>query len=234
MNVLLVEDDAMLGTSLLDNLRQEGYGAEWLRDGLQARSALRSTRYDLVLLDLGLGAYDGVEVLRDLRLRDERTPVIILTARDQVSDRVNGLDNGADDYLVKPFDLQELLARIRVIHRRQLGSNEPLIRHLGTTLDPYRRKIWFHGEPVALTTLEFSLLLALLERPGRVWSRRELSARLGKSEEVHGTAIEVHVHAIRRKLSAELIKSARGVGYFTPIAAASPAAPTTPDTPDDP
>jgi two-component system response regulator QseB len=135
-----------------------------------------------------------------------------------VSDRVDGLDNGADDYLVKPFDLQELLARIRVISRRQLGGSAPLIRHLGATLDPYARKIWFHGEPVTLTTLEYSLLLALLERPGRVWSRQELVARLGKSDEAHGMAIEVHVHAIRRKLSADLIKSARGVGYFTPAA----------------
>ena len=220
MNVLLVEDDAMLGTSLLENLRQEGYAAEWLRDGPQARSTLKRTKFDLVLLDLGLGGHDGGDVLRDLRVRDDRTPVIILTARDQLHDRINGLDNGADDYLVKPFDLQELLARIRVIARRQLGGGEPLIRHLGATLDPYGRKLWFHGEPVSLTTLEYSLLLALLERPGRVWSRQDLITRLGKSAEANGNAIEVHVHAIRRKLSADLIKSARGVGYFTPKAPA--------------
>lgn len=218
MNVLLVEDDAMLGSSLLENLKQEGYEARWIRDGLQARSALNQVKFDLVLLDLGLGKIDGVEVLRDLRSRDARTPVMILTARDQVSDRVNGLDNGADDYLVKPFDLQELLARIRVVSRRQLGGSEPLIRHMEVTLDPYGRKLWFHGETVSLTALEYTLLLALLERPGRVWSRQDLIARLGKSEEVHGNAIEVHIHSIRKKLSPDIIKSARGVGYFTPKA----------------
>jgi len=220
MNVLLVEDDDMLGTSLLENLREEGYLAEWLTDGRQARATLKTNQFDLVLLDLGLGGYDGIEVLRDLRLRDHRTQVIILTARDQVLERVNGLDNGADDYLVKPFDLQELLARIRVISRRQLGNGDPLIRHLGVTLDPYGRKTWFQGNPVSLTTLEYALLLALLERPGRVWSRQDLLARLGKSDEVHGSMIEVHVHAIRRKLKSDLIKSARGVGYFTPKAVA--------------
>jgi DNA-binding response OmpR family regulator len=218
MNVLLVEDDAMLGASLQENLQQEGHRTDWLQDGLQACAALRKTSFDLVLLDLGLGGCDGIEVLRELRAREDRTPVVILTARDQVSDRVDGLDSGADDYLIKPFDLDELLARIRVIARRQSGSSEPHIRHMGVTLDPYGRKTWFHGEPVSLTTQEYSLLLALLERPGRVWSRQDLIARLGRTEEVHGNAIEVHVHAIRRKLSAELIRSARGVGYFTPKA----------------
>jgi DNA-binding response OmpR family regulator len=217
MNILLVEDDEMLGTSLLENLRQEGYLSTWLRDGLEARSALQAKAFDLVLLDLGLAGYDGIEVLRDLRLRGDRTPVMILTARDRVSDRVGGLDTGADDYLVKPFDLGELLARIRVISRRQLGHQAPRIRHLGVTLDPYDRKISFNGEPVSLTALEYSLLLALLERPGRVWSRQDLAARMGKAGEVHGNAIEVHVHAIRKKLSPDLIRSARGVGYFTPM-----------------
>jgi DNA-binding response OmpR family regulator len=216
MNILLVEDDDMLGASLLQNLQHEGYRSTWLRDGIKARAALQIEAFDLVLLDLGLAGFDGIEVLRDLRQRNDRTPVMILTARDQISDRVDGLDTGADDYLVKPFDLGELLARIRVISRRQLGSLAPQIRHLGVTLDPYDRKTSFHGEPVSLTALEYSLLLALLERPGRVWSRQELSARLGKADEVHGNAIEVHVHAIRKKLSPELIRSARGVGYFTP------------------
>ncbi len=219
MHLLLVEDDAMLGESLSRNLRREAYAVDWVRDGLLAHRALAHASFDAVLLDLGLPRRDGLEVLRSLRGRRDDTPVLILTARDQLADRVGGLDAGADDYLVKPFDLDELLARLRVLARRRAGRAQPRIQHLGVTLDPGSREVWFGGAEVSLTRREYALLLALLERPGRVWSREELTQRLYPAGEgAHSNAIEVHVHALRRKLSVELIKSARGVGYFTPKA----------------
>jgi DNA-binding response OmpR family regulator len=217
MHLLLVEDDAMLGESLCRNLRREAYAVDWVRDGVLAQRALEHVDFDAVLLDLGLPRRDGLEVLRNLRSRRDDTPVMILTARDQVADRVSGLDSGADDYLVKPFDLDELLARLRVLARRRAGRAQPRIQHLEVTLDPGSREVWYRGAEVALTRREYALLQALLERPGRVWSREELTQRLyAGGEEAHSNAIEVHVHALRRKLSAELIKSARGVGYFSP------------------
>jgi len=217
MHLLLVEDDAMLGESLCRNLRREAYAVVWVRDGLLAQRALEHTGFDAVLLDLGLPQRDGLEVLRRLRARQDDTPVMILTARDQVADRVKGLDSGADDYLVKPFDLDELLARLRVLGRRRAGRAQARIQHLEVLLDPGSREAWFRGAELRLTRREYALLLALIERPGRVWSREELGQRLyQEGEEAHSNAIEVHVHALRRKLSAELIRSARGVGYFIP------------------
>ncbi len=220
MHLLLVEDDAMLGESLCRNLRREAYAVDWVRDGGLALQALERANFDAVLLDLGLPRRDGMEVLRGLRARQDDTPVMILTARDQIADRVSGLDSGADDYLVKPFDLDELLARLRVLGRRRAGRAGPRIQHLELVLDPGSREVWFRGAEVTLTRREYALLLALIERPGRVWSREELTQRLYQAgEEAHSNTIEVHVHALRRKLSVELIRSARGVGYFTPKAA---------------
>lgn len=217
MHLLLVEDDAMLGESLCRNLRREAYAVDWVRDGVAAQRSLHAGRFDAVLLDLGLPRRDGLEVLRLMRAGGDATAVIVLTARDQLADRVGGLDAGADDYLVKPFDFDELLARLRVLARRQAGRSEPRIRHHELVLDPGSREVWFEGREVGLTRREYALLLALVERPGRVWSREELAQRLYTAgEEAHSNAIEVHVHALRRKLDAGLIRSVRGVGYFTP------------------
>jgi len=218
INVLLVEDDVMLGSTLQQNLQREHYRVEWIRDGLLALQAVQQSDFQLVVLDLGLPGCDGIEVLQHIRSRFDDTPVMVLTARDQISDRIKGLDTGADDYLVKPFDLNELLARLRVMVRRRESTIEPHIHHLGVTLDPYARKIWFGGNEISLTTHEYSLLLALIERPGRVWSRNDLSQRLGKHSGFHSNSIEVHIHSLRRKLIPEIIRSVRGVGYFMPKA----------------
>jgi DNA-binding response OmpR family regulator len=217
MHLLLVEDDAMLGESLCGALKREAYTVDWVRDGLKAQTALRDRSFDAVLLDLGLPRCDGLEVLRRLRADRDATPVLILTARDQVAERVSGLDSGADDYLVKPFDLDELLARLRVLGRRRAGRVDPRISHLGVLVDPGTREVFFNAVPVALTRREYALLSALLERPGRVWAREELLRRLYPTgAAVHSNALEVHIHALRKKLSADLIKSARGIGYFVP------------------
>jgi DNA-binding response OmpR family regulator len=215
MHLLVAEDDTMLGKSLCEVLRREAYTVDWATDGLSAQGFLRRGDIDIVVLDLGLPVFDGMHVLRWLRARGDATPVLILTARDQVADRVDGLDGGADDYLVKPFDLHELLARLRVLGRRLAGRVDPLIRHHGVQLDPVSRGVSFNDAPVSLTRREYALLLALLERPGRVWTREELAQRLyAGGERVHSNAIEVHVHALRRKLDPGIIQSARGVGYL--------------------
>jgi DNA-binding response OmpR family regulator len=221
MHLLLAEDDSMLGQSLSNNLRRQAYTVDWVRDGAMARQILEQTRFDTVLLDLGLPHQSGLEILRNLRARGDSTPVLILTARDQVADRVDGLDAGADDYLVKPFDLDELLARIRVFDRRRSGRTQAWIEHLGVRLDPSTREVWFKEHAVTLTRREYALLLALIERPGRVWSRSDLGQRLYESADgVQSNTLEVHVHSLRRKLDASLIRSARGIGYFTPKTAA--------------
>jgi len=214
MHLLVTEDDTMLGKSLCDVLRREAYTLDWATDGEAAQAILCRGNIDIVVLDLGLPKFSGLDLLRWLRARADTTPVLILTARDQVADRVAGLDSGADDYLAKPFDLGELLARLRVLGRRRTGRADPCIRHQGVLLDPVSRTVSLHDVPVTLTRREYALLLALLERPGRVWSREELAGRLyAGGEEVHSNAIEVHVHGLRRKLNAQLIQSARGVGY---------------------
>jgi DNA-binding response OmpR family regulator len=217
MHLLLAEDDAMLGESLCAIVHREAYAVDWVTDGVAAQSLLRSTTFDAVLLDLGLPQRSGLDVLHWLRARGDTTPVLILTARDQVADRINGLDSGADDYLVKPFDLDELLARLRVLNRRRTGRADPCLRHLGVMVDPATREVFFNDKPVAVTRREYALLLALLERPGRLWSREDLARRLYPGGGgVSSNAIEVHVHALRRKLDARLIQSARGVGYVVP------------------
>ncbi len=215
----------MIGASVRAGLRQDGFAVDWVRDGLAAESALATARdrhaYDLVLLDLGLPKKDGLAVLRSLRARSLDVPVLIMTARDAVADRVAGLDAGADDYLVKPFDLDELAARVRALHRRRSGRVETVLRHrLGddqVTLDPARREVRRNDEPVVLSSREFAVLQALLERPGAVLSRAQLEEKLyGWDEEPGSNTIEVYVHGVRKKLGAGWIRNVRGVGYTVP------------------
>lgn len=214
MRLLLVEDDAMIGASVQDGLRQDGFAVDWVRDGNAAELALANERYDLVLLDLGLPGKSGLDVLAALRKRGSVVPVLILTARDAVGDRVKGLDSGADDYLVKPFDLDELAARVRALLRRAAGRAEPEIRCGPLTLNPATREVFVRARPVALSAREFTLLEALAERPGVVLSRSQLEDRLyGWGEEIASNAVEVHVHNLRRKLGVEIIRNVRGVGY---------------------
>ncbi len=190
---------------------------DWVQDGQAAEMALAGEPYDVVLLDLGLPLKGGLEVLRGLRRRGQRVPVLILTAQDAISDRVAGLDAGADDYLVKPFDLDELAARVRALQRRSSGRAEPVIEHGPLTLNPATHEVFLTGAPVALSPREFSLLQALIEHPGRPISRARLEERLyGWNEQVESNAVEVHVHSLRRKLGAEWIKTLRGVGYMVP------------------
>lgn len=214
MRLLLVEDDLMIGESVQKGLRQDGFAVDWVRDGQSADSAWRATEFDLMLLDLGLPRKDGLAVLRALRQAKNAMPVLIMTARDAVPDRVAGLDAGADDYLVKPFDLDELAARVRALLRRKSGRADPLIRHHGLTLNPATREVTISDAPLALSPREFALLEALLERPGSVLSRGQLEERLyGWGQEVESNAIEVHIHALRRKLGTDFIRNIRGVGY---------------------
>ncbi|HET9598537.1 MAG TPA: response regulator transcription factor [Anaeromyxobacteraceae bacterium] len=217
MRLLVVEDDRMLGESLRKGLRQQGHAVDWVQDGEAAEGALAGEPYDVVLLDLGLPRKGGMAVLRDLRARRQRVPVLVLTAQDAVADRVAGLDAGADDYLVKPFDLDELAARIRALQRRSSGRAEPALVHGRLRLDPAAHEVTLDGAPVALSAREFALLHALLEHPGRPLSRTRLEERLyGWGEEVESNAVEVHVHALRRKLGPEWIRTLRGVGYVVP------------------
>jgi two-component system OmpR family response regulator/two-component system response regulator QseB len=219
MRLLLVEDDRMIGDSLRLALRQEGHAVDWVYDAAAANAALAAERFDLVLLDLGLPDAakhgDGLAVLRALRARQDATPVIVLTARDGVGDRVAGLDAGADDYLVKPFELDELNARIRAVLRRHAGRGEPVLEHGELRLDPATRQVTLKGEPVLLSAREFALLEALLQRPGAILSRAQIEDRVyGWGEAVESNAISVYVHQLRRKLGADLIRNVRGVGYY--------------------
>ncbi len=215
MRLLLVEDDAMIGGGLRKGLRQDGFSVDWVSDGAAAEAALDAGNYELMLLDLGLPRKPGLDVLRNLRRKNNPIPVLILTAREAVSERVAGLDAGADDYLVKPFDFDELEARIRALLRRRAGRVESLLKHGGVTLNPATREVMFKGTPVNLSAREFSLLQALLDRPGAVLSRAQLEEKLyGWGDEVESNAIEVHIHSLRKKLGAELIRNVRGVGYM--------------------
>jgi two-component system, OmpR family, response regulator QseB len=217
MRILLVEDDRMIADGVQTALKQDGYGVDWVGDGAAASDALRASTFDLVLLDLGLPKRDGVSVLRELRARRDQTPVIILTARDDVRDRVAALDAGADDYLVKPFELDELAARARSVLRRASGRGEPSIEHNGIRLDPVTKAVTSNGAPVSLSAREFAVLEALLQRPGAVLSRTQLEDRLyGWDVAIESNAIEVYVHSLRKKLGADAIKTLRGVGYFVP------------------
>jgi two-component system response regulator QseB len=214
MRLLLVEDDTMIGEAVRTGLRKQGLTVDWVQDGVSAKSALGTETFDLVLLDLGLPKADGLQVLKWLRGTGSKVPVLILTARDSVQDRIKGLDAGADDYLVKPFDLDELAARVRAVLRRQSGRAENIVEHLGVTLDPASHTVTRDGEVVNLSHREFGLLEALLERPGQVLSRAQLEEHLyGWGEEVESNAVEVHIHNLRKKLGSDYIQNVRGVGY---------------------
>jgi two-component system, OmpR family, response regulator QseB len=214
MRVLLAEDDTMIGEAVRAGLRRQGFTVDWVRDGAAAEQALNAEPYEACVLDLGLPRKDGLAVLRDLRRRGSSLPVLVLTARDAVTSRVEGLDAGADDYLVKPFDLIELVARLRAIMRRNAGRAAAVIEHRGVTLDPATLVVTRNGEAIQLSPREFALLHALIEHPGRILSRAQLEERLyGWGEEVESNVIEVHVHTLRRKLGVDFIRNVRGVGY---------------------
>lgn len=214
MRLLLAEDDVMLGESLVGALQTQGFVVDWVRDGISAVHALSGESFDAVLLDLGLPQKDGFSVLKAMRQRQDATPVVVITARDEVPDRVLGLDAGADDYLSKPFHPDELMARLRALFRRQAGRAQPLIEHLDLVVDPALHAVSFKNLPVKVTRREFALLMALIERPGRVWAREQLISRLyGWGPVISSNSIEVHVHALRKKLSEDFIVSIRGVGY---------------------
>jgi two-component system OmpR family response regulator len=217
MRLLLVEDDAMIGEAVLDVLRAEHYAVDWVRDGAMADTALRSQSYDLVLLDLGLPRRDGLDVLRALRARHATVPVLVATARDAVGDRIAGLDAGADDYVVKPYDTDELLARVRALLRRSAGRGEPVFSHKGVSLDPATREAAVNGEPVMLSAREWAVLEPMLARPGVVFSRAQLEEKLyGWKDDISSNAVEVYVHGLRKKLGSELIQTVRGLGYVVP------------------
>lgn len=217
MRLLLVEDDAMIGRNIQTGLKQEGYSVDWVQDGQLAEHALNNDVYDLVLLDLGLPRKNGLEVLNNLRQKKNRVPVLILTARDSLNDRIAGLDSGADDYLVKPFDLEELSARIRALLRRSAGRAEAVLEYGPLKLNPATHEVMLDGKLVNLSMREFSLLHILLERPGTPFSRTQLEDRLyGWGDEVESNAVEVYIHSLRRKLGNHWVKNVRGVGYMIP------------------
>ncbi|HJW25333.1 MAG TPA: response regulator [Rhodocyclaceae bacterium] len=217
MRLLLVEDDPCLGDGLTVGLRQAGFAVDWVKDGAAAESALHSEPFDLLVLDLGLPRLSGMEVLKRLRARGQALPVLILTARDAVADKIAGLDGGADDYLVKPIDLDELAARIRALARRAAGRASPVLRHGPLVLDPAARAATLDGRPLELSAREFALLQNFLENAGRVLTRSQLESSLyGWRDEPESNALEVHIHHLRRKLGADFIRTLRGVGYTVP------------------
>ena len=217
MRLLLVEDDPMIGESVRQGLRQDGFAVDWVRDGKAAELAVLNEVYDLLLLDLGLPRKEGLDVLKELRAKGNAIPVMILTARDAVADRVKGLDAGADDYLVKPFDLDELAARIRALLRRRSGRADPVIQLGAVKLNPATHEVTLNGEAVVLSAREFALLAAFLDRPGAVLSREQLEEKLyGWDQEVGSNTVEVYIHSLRKKLGQEFIRNVRGVGYMVP------------------
>ena len=214
MRLLLIEDDAMIGRAVRQGLEDAGFVVDWAIDGREAEIALRDDVYDLAVLDLGLPAKDGMTLLGELRARRNDLPVLVASARDAVADRIAGLNAGADDYVLKPFDLDELIARIRALLRRRSGSGSPLLECGALSLDPVRREVRLRGVPIELSGREFALLEALMQRPGAVLSREQLEdAVYGWQQEVGSNAIEVHLHHLRRKLGADTIRHVRGVGY---------------------
>ncbi len=217
MRILLAEDDLMLGDGLRAGLRQQGFQVDWVRDGVAAERELMSGDYMAAVLDLGLPQKDGLDVLQALRERKIMTPVLVLTARDAVPDRIRGLDLGADDYVIKPVDLYELGARLRSLVRRSHGQGQDALRCGGVLLEPSARRVSLNGDVVVLAPREFDLLHALMLNAGRVLSRDQLEQQLYSwGQEVESNAIEVHIHHLRRKLHADLIQTVRGVGYTMP------------------
>ena len=217
MRVLVVEDDALLGDAIQVGLRQAGFAVDWAQDGAAAEHALGAESYAVVVLDLGLPRLSGLDVLKRLRQRGKTIPVLILTARDTVDDRIQGLDSGADDYLVKPFDMGELAARLRALVRRASGTPSAVL-HIGElTLDPAAHRVSFRGGDITLSPKEFAVLHALALNAGRVLTRTQIEQQLyAWGEEIESNAVEVHVHHLRRKLAPTLIQTVRGVGYLLP------------------
>ncbi len=217
MRLLLVEDDPMIGETVLDVLRAEHFAVDWVKDGVMADTALHSQTYDLVLLDLGLPKRDGLAVLTGMRQRKDATPVLVVTARDAVADRIKGLDAGADDYVLKPYDIDELLARIRALTRRSAGRADPVLEVHGLRLNPATHEATRDGQPVALSAREWAVLEALMARPGVVFSRAQLEEKLYSwKDDVSSNAVEVYIHGLRKKLGADLIQNVRGLGYVLP------------------
>lgn len=217
MRILVVEDDPLLGRGVQAGLEQAGFAPDWVRDGVAASTALGAGEYAAVVLDLGLPRLEGMELLRKLRGAGDRTPVLILSARDALEDRVKGLDAGADDYVVKPFQFEELAARLRALVRRAHGEAAPVLTAAGVTLDPGTRTVAWQGRQVDLPAREFEVLHELMLNVGRVLSREHLQGRVYRwGEEVESNAIDVHVHHLRRKLAPGLIRTIRGVGYLMP------------------
>jgi two-component system response regulator QseB len=215
MRILIVEDDELLGDGLCAGLLHDKHNVEWIKDGSEAKQKLSAENYDLLVLDLGLPKVSGLHVLQNLRSNGNNIPVLILTARDSIEDRVRGLDYGADDYLTKPFDLDELCARIRALQRRLNPRAETIIRHYDIILDPLAHKVEKNGQILSISRREFTLLQKLLENTGRVMSREYLTQALyGWGEDVDSNALEVHIHNLRKKFGTELIRTIRGVGYM--------------------
>lgn len=215
MRLLLVEDDELLGDAVKTGLTQFGYIVDWLKDGDLALSAIKTEIFELIILDLGLPKLSGIQLLQCIRQNGNTTPVIILTARDSIEDRVKGLDSGADDYITKPFDLNELSARVRALTRRSQGRADAILHYNNITLDPAAHSVLLDGEPVNVPRREFALLQKLLENSGQVLSREQLMQSMyGWDEDVDSNALEVHIHNLRKKLNANYIRTIRGVGYL--------------------
>lgn len=216
MRLLLVEDDHTLGDGITKWLAESGYATDWLQNGNQAQSALLTQEYDCVILDINLPGISGLQILRNMRKLKNETPVLLLTARDMISDRVKGLDSGADDYLTKPFDLDEFSARIRALLRRNTGRLDPVLKHRGISIDLASRTVRKSGQVIELSVREFSLLQLLVENPGKVFSKSRIEESLYSwRDDVSSNAVEVHIHHLRKKLGNDLIRTIRGVGYIT-------------------
>lgn len=215
MRLLLVEDDEILGDGLVEGLKMEGYAVDWLTNGKLADEALKMNCYELIVLDLNLPDMDGLAILRELRARKDETPVLVLTARDTVPDRVEGLDSGADDFVIKPFELDEVCARLRALARRNEGRSTPTIEHQGIVLDPASHQVTFNDENIELSQKEFEILSFLMSNIGRVVSRARLEESLYSwSSDIESNTVEVHIHYLRKKLDPGIIRTVRGVGYI--------------------
>lgn len=215
MRLLTIEDDPMIGESLKKALKADGYALDWSKDGLEAWEALQSQTYDLVLLDLGLPGMDGISLLQKLRMQKSEVPVLVITARDSIQDRVLGLDSGADDYLIKPFSLEELEARIRSLLRRRGNDRGTVITRGDAMLDTVSKKLTYRGRSEILSAKEYALMSALMTTAGSVFSRAQLEETLyGWNEEIGSNAVEVHIHQLRKKFDKELIRNIRGLGYM--------------------
>lgn len=214
MRILLVEDDELLGDGLQAGLQQHNYTVDWVKDGIAAEQALAYEDFDVMVLDLGLPKRSGLEVLENLRKQGKELPVLILTAREAVDDKIKGLDSGADDYMVKPCDLDELAARVRALHRRKTGNATPTLAHGELILDPSSHTVTYDGELLTLPRREFSLLEKLLENVGKIVSREQLLQTLYGWAEIDSNTLEVHIHNIRKKLPKKYIRTIRGVGYM--------------------